>query len=237
MSPSFFSHTHLCEVLSILHRVLYCIKTPYCHREARDERQIGPAKDVLNAYRKDQTYRETKMRLLHRLEWIDRLSTFYNDGNTKERQWFKGYHVYKSKEEVIQRFRDQKTLSCFSEGDDDMVHVAINVPGQRRRGEDDYVSYLRIQYCSNIDIHQDTGVHFCKFELSEDVKRRKKIDLQPGSGLRYALMLPLLTDQKGSGYTRFTLVYWDWEVLTVKHFEKKKGRVGVENELFKDVGK
>ena len=49
-------------------------------------------------------------------------------------------------------------------------------------------------------------------------------------------MLSLLTDQKG-GYTRFTLVYWDWEVLTVKHFEKKKGRVGVENELFKDVGK
>ena len=176
------------------------------------------------------------MRLLHRLEWIERLSTAYESGNTMERQWFKGYHVYQSKEEVITRFRGQRPLSCFSENDDGMVHVAFNVPGQIRRQEDDHeVSYLTIRYDTKRNAHQDTGVHFCQFELTEEVKRKKKINLQPRSGVRYALMLPLLTDQKGSGCTRFTLVYWDWEVLTVADVEKKKGRVGVEHGLFKDV--
>ena len=55
-----------------------------------------------------------------------------------------------------------------------------------------------------------------------------KIDLQPGNDIRYALMLPLLTNQKDELLPRYTLVYDDWEVLTVANIDVWKGRVRME---------
>ena len=40
------------------------------HRETKDERQIGQTKQVLVAMRNTQTYRNTKLRLIHKLSGI-----------------------------------------------------------------------------------------------------------------------------------------------------------------------
>ena len=182
------------------------------------------------AYGKSQSYRETKMRLLHRLEWIDRLSQAYDNGNKKERQWFKGYHVYKSKEEVIERFEKRKLLSCFcKKNEGSTVQVAFQVAGQNRRwGDDNVVHYLRIQYDTASNAYHDTGVHFCTFGQKTEVGTANKIDLQPGNDVRYALMLPLLTDREDELLPRYTLVYDDWGVLTVANVDVWKGRVRVD---------
>ena len=72
------------------------------HREGRHERHIDRPKDVLVSMRKDQTYRETKMRLLQKLgglellvEVLDELDEDVQTSGTRD--WFDGFHRYKSK--------------------------------------------------------------------------------------------------------------------------------------------
>ena len=71
------------------------------HREGRHERQIDRPKDVLVSMRKDQTYRETKMRLLQKLaglellvEVLDELDEDVQTSGTRD--WFDGFHRYTS---------------------------------------------------------------------------------------------------------------------------------------------
>lgn len=63
--------------------------------------------------RKDQKYRETKMRLLQKLTGMEWLQSGYKNSPEIERHWFKGYHIYSSKEEVVKRFVTGQSISCF----------------------------------------------------------------------------------------------------------------------------
>jgi len=218
-------------------------KNQQSFRETRDERQIEGPKKVLASYRKNQSYRETKMKLLHQLQWIDQLSQAYNDTDTNDqREWFRGYHIYNSEADVIARFKSGRPLSCFSKNGDCKVHIAMNQTGRNRGFSERTVSYITIKYNTVRSTTQNAGVHFCEFKLcEEEVKTEYMSKLQPGNDIRYALMLPLQSDIMDSQYkarnrrVRYTLVYWDWEVLTVKDMNKSKGRVGIESGLFEDV--
>ena len=129
-------------------------------REGRDEGQIGDVKKVLVSMRTDETYRETKMRLIHKHYGIDLLESCINDESTSQRSRYKGYHVFKSRGDVIDRLQKGKPISCFRMtcSDADKVHVAFTEEEERNIT----VSYLTLTYDSS-ETTQDAGVHFCAF--------------------------------------------------------------------------
>ena len=123
-------------------------------REGKDERQIDRPKAVLVSMRKDQTHRKIKMRLLHKLIGIDVLASGYGNQRNGERDWFNGYHVYVSKQEVISRIKNARPKSCFCTSETMCeVHVAFS-DGQRNTT----VSYLTMTYDTTRETMQDTGV-------------------------------------------------------------------------------
>lgn len=208
------------------------------HRESKDERQIDRPKDVLVSMRKDQQYRETKMRLLQKLHGIEILASCYK-GKSDERHWYKGYHVYKSRGEVIDRLQRREPLSCFClENNLAQVHVAFTE--KEKRGKS--ISYVTLTYDTTI-FQEETGVQFCPFvikteggthvpmvtSISKEALRAKIVN--------YALMLPLVVNSgahsREEGVTdQYTLVYSDWEVLRCTDAQNKKGRVALDVPLF-----
>jgi hypothetical protein len=210
-------------------------------REAKDERQIDRPKDVLVSMRKDQQYRETKMRLLQKLHGIELLASSYK-GKSDERHWFKGYHVYKSRAQVIDRLQERKPLSCFCLGNESpQVHVAFCEEEQRGKT----VSYFTLNY-DTTTFQEETGVQFCPFVINTNrgthvpaVTRTTKEELRTEIS-NYALMLPLIVNSSANSMEedvadQYTLVYSDWEVLRCTDEQKKKGRVALDKPLFKRV--
>lgn len=156
--------------------------------------------------------------------------------------WFKGYHVYRSRQEVMNRLQQGKPLSCFClDGDKDSkeVHVAFT-QGEKRNVT---VSYLTLMYdtdCSRIE----TGMHFCSFYIKPAegsshqpmVTRIEKKELKP---VDYALMLPYIANSSASStdedfFQQYTLVYSDWEVLRCTGGQVK-GRVPLDEQLFRET--
>lgn len=189
----------------------------YFFREGKDERQIDRPKDVLVSYRKNQQYREQKLTLLHRLYGIESLSSNLMGYQKGQRNWFRGYHRYESTNDIVSRFIEGKTLSCFrTSTDGDEVHIAFY------SGVRDVIAYLTLEYDVSSMHVQEAGVHFCAFGLKKDdrtgsaaVSKINNHELQ-ACVLDYALMLPRAKKQ-------YTLVYSDWEVLRCTTSARKKG--------------
>lgn len=182
--------------------------------------------------RKDQQYRETKLKLLHKLKGLRMVGEYFKQGKEGVRDWFKGYHVYGSKDEVIASLTKGEPLSCFvtkraTTEEVQEVHVAFT------HDRSETVSYLTIEYNTSTLFQQECGVQFCRFACKKDgannavVTHTLPADLQI---VDYALMLPY--HKKGFSFaSQFTLVYEDWEVLRCTD-AVKKGRAAVEEEVF-----
>jgi hypothetical protein len=182
--------------------------------------------------RKDQKYRETKMRLLQKLTGMEWLQSGYKNSPEIERHWFKGYHIYSSKEEVVKRFVTGQSISCFgTKTGGEKLYVAF--AGGNRFS----VKYLTILYDTARMFIQETGVHFCQFRIEKEDRKVKVIESTREELLRainsYVLMLPF-KKEKQKFFQQFTLVYWDWEVIRCTDRAKKKGYPVVEKSLFTD---
>ena len=125
--------------------------------EVRNERMINGPKQVLVSMRKDQGYRETKMRLLHKLVGLEWLGLAFS-GSSADRDWFKGYHIYKSQRDVLGR-----PLSCFiKKSGSSRVHIAYT------DGTRSGVHYMTFEYKTTTLYKQETGVQFCEFRSMKD---------------------------------------------------------------------
>ena len=142
-------------------------------REGRDEGQIGPIKKVLVSMRRDPVYRETKMRLIHKLDGIEFLKSSTDDSPPSERHSYKGYHVYGSRQEVTTRLQGSKPISCFRRGNSgaDEVHVAFSE--KEKRGET--VSYLTLTYDTHL---MQSRTRACTLAASSS-KRKKTRSMSP----------------------------------------------------------
>ena len=206
-------------------------------REAKDENGIHNPKAVLVSMRKDQTYRQTKMRLLHKLFGIKFLCAQDNNTPDGERDWYIGYHVYQSKLEVFDRVRVGKSISCFcTNNEEGEVHVAF----YDGKGGNTTISYLTFLYNTTRCVVEDTGVHFCWFGFKcPDISKNAQVTTVGKKDLRssivsYALMLPFIKEN-GGNLQQYTLVYRDWEVLRCEYAEHKKGHPGVEKSVFEHI--
>ena len=219
------------------------------YREGQEEKNgINPVKKVLISMRRTVTYRKAKLRLIHKLKGLDLIAESFDkvyDESASERHWFKGYHVFSSRQEVINRLQMGKPLSCFSlDGSSAEVHIAFS-EGEKQGST---ISYLTLEYDTTRCIIE-TGVHYCNFELKGSapasvtvISNINKNDLRPKI-VNYALMLPYVVQPNASSsdgdvFRKFTLIYPDWEVLICDNGDendgasKKKGRVMIDKQLY-----
>jgi len=212
------------------------------NREAKDEKQIAGPKAVLVSMRKDEQYRETKMRLLHKLVGIESIASSFNDEEgDDERHWFKGFHVYPSRDEVLSKFQKGEPLSCFCLNKED-EHALVHVAYKDQEKRDKTVSYLTFGYDIS-KVTNDTGIEFCPFTIKQEknsvhaaVSRVEKDELRKDIA-SYALMLPYKTKNgAGDSFQKYTLIYSDWEVLRCcGDLHANKGRVPVHESVFQHV--
>ena len=188
------------------------------HREGRHERQIDRPKDVLVSMRKDQTYRETKMRLLQKLAGLELLVEVLDERDEEvqaggTRDWFDGIHRYKSKKAIVENFVTGTPISCFrSKQCNDTFYVACY-------GEDyTLISLVELKSRTSARTAQECGHHFCMFVLTKEVGTStaatvvvSKDNLSDLIG-DYALLLPY--SKKGQVFEKqYTVCYWDWQTL------------------------
>lgn len=245
------SRFNRCAVSSSLHVTTLLIPHTRVHatsgaithyREAIEEANIDRPKEILTNYERNQQYRETKMRGLHKNNGIELLFIGCNQSKGK-RHWFRGHHVYDSKTAVIDRFRAGKPLSCFCLEQSEVteeVHVAFTE--EDKRGVT--LKYLTFRLQCNTRHVQDTGVHFLPFVLQTEEKSpfpkvtSEDINVLRSKIVSHALMLPLVNTNPGSHtqlFYHFTLVYSDWEVLRCTIGGPKKGRAAVEKQVFEKM--
>ena len=188
---------------------------------------------MLWAMRKDPSYFENKLRVLHKTRGLRflRSQCYPND---KSRDWFRGFHTFQSPAKVEQLFRGGKPLSCFCvDGNRRELHVAVlkrynfeeesNVPKS-------HLSYLTFTYNTSVHFTHETGMHFCQFELKNGVQSKEKGELNITD---FAIMLPY---KRGNMYIgQYTLIYSDWEVLICGNDQNKKGHTPVCKWLFDSV--
>ena len=226
---------------------IYSTNTKTClsniNREAKDEKQIAGPKAVLVSMRKDEQYRVTKMCLLHKLYGIESLAASFKgeEEEDNKRHWFKGFHVYPSRDKVISNVQKGMPISCFRlKGDED--HALVRVAFKDQELRDATVSYLTFRYdISTVTV--DTGIDFCPFKIQPDTNtmraaasRVKKDELRNDIA-SYALMLPYKTQSpSGDSFQKYTLIYSDWEVLQCcGDLPANKGRVPVHESVFQHV--
>ena len=206
------------------------------YREGRNERQIDKPKKVLMSYQRNQKYRETKMRLLHKLYGLEWLEKSYSGSDHEERHWFSGYKVYPTKGDVLRRFTQGKSLSCFwtKTGGGHRMHVAYHP----KDAPFDQLEYLTIECNTQCLVAVSMGVHFCQFRLVSDHRKQLVVTPTTRNDLRdcivdekFALMLPF--HKKGIDFQQqFTLAYHDWEVLICNDNVVQKGFSPVDYHLF-----
>ena len=170
------------------------------------------------------------MRLLQKLAGLEWLERAFLKHEEEDRHWFKGYHVYSSQDEVLRRFREGISLSCFGTTTGGQnLHVAYS----DNRFE---VKYLTVEYNRTDMFIHETGVHFCQFSFVRDGDHVAVASDTRGQLLgkidRYALMLPY----KKYNYEfiqQFTLVYHDWDVLVCNDTDETvKGFPDVNSTMF-----
>lgn len=219
-----------------LHVILITYFVSY-YREGRNERQIDRPKDVLVSMRKDQTYRETKMRLLQKLAGLELLKEVMDeldeDVQTRgTRDWFDGIHRYASKKAIVENFVKGTPISCFrSKNCHDTFYVAYY--------GSDYTLMSLVKLISRASSMpaQECGHHFCKFVLAKEggtntaatmvVSKENMSDLVGN----YALMLPY--SKKGQVFgSQYTVCYWDWHTLCCDSPEPPKGFPRPDKDVF-----
>lgn len=217
-------------VILIIHFVSYC-------REGRHERQIDRPKDVLVSMRKDQTYRETKMRLLQKLAGLELLTEVLDEldedvQTSGTRDWFDGFHRYTSKKVIIDNFVKGTPISCFrSKRCDDTFFVAYY-------GSDyTMTSLVELKSRTSTMTAQECGHHFCKFVLTKeagtnivatmDVSKENLSDLVGD----YALLLPY-SKKRQVFETQYTVCYWHWHNLCCDSPEPPKGFPRPDKDVF-----
>jgi len=200
--------------------------------EGRNERMIEGPKQVLVSMRKTQSYRLTKMKLLHKLMGVEWLGLAFRSAGI-DRDWFKGYHIYNSQEEVLDRFSSGRPLSCFvKEPGSAIVHVVYS------DGSLYGVCIVSFEYKTTRYFKQDMGVHFCEFTTVKDENRDlviekfdNKKDLADDIET-YAIMLPYQFDKR-KFICQYTLIYHDWDVLLCnRHDGVSKGIPSLQQSLF-----
>ena len=181
------------------------------HREGRNEQQIGHVKDVMVSMRRTQSFRETKLRLLHKLAGIEWLSDLFTDDEPSARDWFKGSFRYESWKEILGRYASGQPISCAASVDNDRhFHICYYAKDYET------MNYVTVEALPAANFVEVMGVIFCRFEfVAEDGKVKvhtvsnKDFKHQISS---HALMLPY--KRVGENFqNNFTLVYHDWDVL------------------------
>lgn len=199
------------------------------HREANEEKIIQGPKSMLRAMRKEATFLETKLRLLNKKQGMDILSESYEPNNGGD--WFKGFHTYENEETILERYTTGRPLSCLFR---DNIHNEALVAfksGKRKIGEDAPVSYVKFSFKTIQEMKEECGVHFCRFELSENVKET----IADTNITDYAIMLPYR--YKEIFAKQYTLVYSDWEVLHIEEMLATKKRTSVSHRLFSELAR
>jgi hypothetical protein len=207
------------------------------YREGRNERQIDRPKDVLVSMRKDQTYRETKMRLLQKLAGLELLAEVLDEldedvQTSGTRDWFDGIHRYTSKKAIVENFVKGTPISCFrSKSCDDTFYVACY--GSHYT----LTSLVELKSRASSMTAQECGHHFCKFVLAKEagtntvatmVVSKKNLSDLVGD---YALLLPY--SKKGQVFnTQYTVCYWDWHALCCDSPEPPKGFPQPDKDVF-----
>lgn len=185
------------------------------------------------------------MRLLHKIAGLEFLDRQYNDNRKQERNWFKGYHVYRSRDEVTTRLESGRPISCFcTDNSARVVHVAFKEDEKRSSSvanQNGTISYLTLNFDATKGAVQEAGVYFCAFKpQAQSINIDQEALRQNIVG--YTLMLPFISDISDDGSyntngfgNKYTLVYSDWEVLQCTSDGPRKCHVDVEKEVFRKI--
>ena len=204
----------------------------HLQREARDENGIRKPKSALHKMQSAVQYFMTKLRGLHKKSRFHSLKSAFTRSGETDYDWYRGYYVFPSKDEILRRFNSGEPLSCFVlDNNYQRMHVAYNAEGNLRGSGN--MSYITFGYSTSTLHVKEIGVHFCKFSVHEDTSVARKQNLNITD---FALMLPLLKPREGGSLfqKQFTLVYWDWNVLRCD-LPEKKGTASTKNKLFAEI--
>ena len=180
-------------------------------REAVLEKNIQDPKSILCAMRTTTSYFECKMKLLHKLEGMKSLTERF-DMSTDPSNRYKGYHTFPTTRRVRDSFTKGKPLSVFflnNNHNEAYVSVSLRDRDVRNLKDNDAdIAYLTLTYDTENCYTSETGIQFCRFDLSNSISFAKMEDMKITD---YAIMLPYM---KGDQYiNQYTLVYSDWDVL------------------------
>lgn len=168
-------------------------------------------------------YFMTKLVGLHRRTEINNLDRVFPDDDCTERykQGDREFYIFRCKSEVMRRYTEGKSLSCFvMDNDPSSVHVAYYDKNDRSCNQ---LSYVTFTYNTILSTIKESGVHFCKFipEEKHSFQDRNAINITDN-----AIMLPYFREQMNHGprlyQCQYTLIYSDWEVLRID-LHKRKG--------------
>lgn len=185
--------------------------------------------------RKNSSYFESKLRLLHKLTGLHFLQSqcFPKDNS---RDWFRGYYTFSNQATVRELFRKGKPLSCFCLDDNyHELHVAVlgrdEITHLDLVRSEAYIVYLTFTYNTNENFTSETGMNFCQFKLQDGVRCGKKSEMNVSD---FAIMLPYIRGNEYIG--QYTLIYSDWEVLLCgEDQQSKKGQTPISKRLFESV--
>ena len=144
------------------------------------------------------------------------------------RKW-KGYHIFANFDEIIDRFRAGKALSCFFRiNEPNKVHVAF----RHNEGDKETIRYTSFSYSTKNLPTCETGVHFCKFKCDENKDPIEEEEVKDSLG---ALMLGNMMGARIRFQAQYTLIYEDWEVLLCYEGCDPKGFALPDRSLFKSL--
>lgn len=168
--------------------------------------------------------------MIHRRAGLSFLKEAYRNHPKASRNWYRGYHRFQDKHDVMNRFETGKPLSCFIIGDDfSRVHVAYSSASSNIAP----IDYATFDYTTSEMHTKETGVHFCKFRCVEEQTSASLGDMNI---THFALMLPYIQPRRDRIFQRqFTLIYSDWEVLRCDLPNTKKGPASTNNKLFQSI--
>ena len=182
---------------------------------------------------KHSSYFEGKLGLLHKLNGLESLYEVYKKNNKCgqvvkcPRRHFK----FNTRSQVAKMFSKGEPISCFClDNNYHDIHVEISIGDclDMKKGDDDF-AYLTFTYNIHDLFQYETGIHFCKFSLKDEVTTAKKKVL---NFTDYALMLPYLNDD--IFWEQYTLIYDDWEVLRCGR-DEVKGQTRLCKYLYDDL--
>jgi len=139
--------------------------------EGRNEEQIGQVKEVMVSMRRTQSFRETKMRLLHKLAGVEWLSVLFADDEHNVREWFKGSFRFESWKDILARYASGQPLSCAASTENDRhFHICYYA------GDYELINYVTVEAFPAANFVEVMGVIFCRFEFVRDEEGQVKVD-------------------------------------------------------------